>query len=314
MDSQVYLALYTLVTCLGAGLLGFQGASAARYRSERLNKASAVIAGALALAGIALFALRLGRPERLFGGFANLTSGVTIALYATVIFVVACVVVLVLSSRAEDGSVPAWAGVLAVVASLLLVAGMTCGYLLSAKLGGRLLTLLALYLGGALVLGASAYLVLAGVRADEPAMRLGRGALLACAVLAGAGLACYLAWFSMDTQAAREATKSALSMSGFTVGGGVQAAAAGEKVAGLLTGAHAALFWGGAVVCGVVVPAACGALALVRGMRAGASAGDEGAQGARVPARGVLLACGACALVFALAGGYALRACLAVLA
>lgn len=139
-------------------------------------------------------------------------------------------------------------------------------------------------------------------------MRLGRGALLTCAVLAGTGLACYLAWLSMDTQAAREATKSALSMSGFTVGGGVQQAAAGEKLAGLLTGAHAPLFWGGGVACGVVVPAACGALALVRGMRVG-----EGG-GARVPARGVLLACGCVALVCALAGGYALRVCLATLA
>ena len=108
MDSQVYLALYTLVTCLGAGVLGFQGAACVRWRSERLNKASAIVAGALALAGIALFALRLGRPERLFGGFANLTSGVTLALYGVVFFVVVCVAMIVMSSRTEDGSVPRW--------------------------------------------------------------------------------------------------------------------------------------------------------------------------------------------------------------
>ena len=282
MDSQVYLALYTLVTCLGAGLLGFQGVSAARYRSERLNKASAVIAGALALAGIALFALRLGRPERLFGGFANLTSGVSWALYATVIFVVACVVLLVLSARAEDGS---------------------GGFLLSAKLGGKLALTFALYLGSALVLGASGYLTLACVRADADAMRLGGHALAACAVLAGVGLACYLAWFSMDTQAAQAATKSALSMSGYAVGGGIAQAGAAECVAVLLSGAKAALFWGGAVACGVVVPAAAGVLAFAR-------AGHKDAQ----PARGVLLACGCAALVFALVGGYALRVCLAALA
>lgn len=303
MDSQVYLALYTLVTCLGAGLLGFQGVSAARYRSERLNKASAVIAGALALAGIALFALRLGRPERLFGGFANLTSGVSWALYATVIFVVACVVLLVLSARAEDGSVPAWAGTLAVVASVLLVVGVTSGFLLSAKLGGKLALTFALYLGSALVLGASGYLTLACVRADADAMRLGGHALAACAVLAGVGLAGYLAWFSMDTQAAQAATKSALSMSGYAVGGGIAQAGAAERVAVLLSGAKAALFWGGAVACGVVVPAAAGVLAFAR-------AGHKDAQ----PARGVLLACGCAALVFALVGGYALRVCLAALA
>lgn len=294
MGAQVYLALFSLASCLGAGLLGFQGVQAARYRSERLNKTSAAIAGVLALAGIALFALRLGRPERLFSGFANLTSGITLSLYVVALFVVACVVMLVMSSRAEDGSVPAWCGWLAVAASVLLVAGTTCGWLLSAKLTGELAATAALMLGSACVLGAAAHLTLAAAWGDADAVGLGRRALLPCAVLAAVGMACYLGWYAADTQAAGAATKSALSMSTFTVGSvGATGVSAAERLSALLSGAGAPLFRGGAVACGVVVPLVCGACALVR--------------------RRVALPLAAVALLAAVAGAYALRACLQLL-
>lgn len=301
MDSQVYLALYTLVTCLGAGVLGFQGAACVRWRSERLNKASALLAGVLALAGIALFALRLGRPERLFGGFANFTSGVTLALYGVVAFVVVCVVMLVLSSRTEDGTVPAWCGVAAIVVSVLLVCAMTCGSVLSAKPGAGLFTLMALYLGAALLLGAAAHLVLGCVLKDGGACKTGRAALAACAVLAGVGMVAYLAWYGMDTQAAAQATKTSFSMSTYTIGGAAQTLAT-DKLAGVLGGAQAGLFWGGAVACGVAAPLVCGLVALVAG------------KGDAAQKRGILLALGLVALVCALVGGYCLRLCLAALA
>lgn len=286
MDAQAFTALFTLASCLGAGLLGFQGVQALRYRSERLNKAAAGVAGVLALVGIALFALRLGQPSRLFSGFANLTSGVTLALYAVVIFVVACVLVIVMSSRAEDGSVPAWCGWVALLASVVLVAGATCGYLLSAKLGGELLATFAAFAGGALVMGCSAHLTLAAVRGDADALRLERTCLLACAVVAGVAIAGYLGWFSMDTQAQASATKSAFSMSTFTVGGASSRVGAGEQVDELLTGASAPLFWGGAVACGVVVPAVCGAVALACGKRRAAAGDVRGAGGSQVAGAG----------------------------
>ncbi|MBS5450283.1 MAG: hypothetical protein KHZ24_03605 [Coriobacteriia bacterium] len=309
MGAQVLTALFTLATCLGAGLFGFQGVQALRYRSERLNKASAAVAGVLALAGLACFALRLGRPERLFGGFANLTSGITLALYAVALFVVVCVVVLVMSSRAEDGSVPAWCGWATLVVSALLVAGTTCGYLLSAKPGGELFATMGLFAGGALVMGSAAHLVLACVRADADALALGRCCLLACAVVAGACLAAYLGWFSLDTQAEAAATKSAFSMSTFTVGDSGGQAAAGERLSALLSGAQASLFWGVGVACGIVVPVACGLVALVCG-RVRTGSDEPSAAGVR---RGLLGALAAVALLASVGGGYALRLCLVAL-
>lgn len=307
MNAQVYLALFTLVACLGAGLAGFQGALALRYRSERLNKASAVVAGALALAAIALFAMRLGQPQRLFSGFANLTSGITLALYATLVFVVACVVIVAMSSRAEDASVPAWCGWLGVVASLVLVAGVTCGYLLSAKLEGELFATCALMLGGALVLGCSAHLLLASALGDADAMGQGRVALLASAVLAGVGIAAYLVWFSQDTQAAATATKSALSMSTYTMSSTVTTTAT-DSLAVIMSGESALLFWAGAVGCGVAVPAACGVAALACGRTKGADGSEASSY-----RRGLLVALSLVSLLAALGGGYAIRACLAVL-
>ena len=309
MGAQVYTALFTQATCLGAGLLGFQGVQALRYRSERLNRASAIIAGVLALAGIVLFALRLGRPERLFGGFANLTSGVTLALYAVVAFVVVCVVVLVMSGRAEDGSVPSWCGWASLVVAVLLVAGSTCGYLLSARPGGELFATMALLAGGALTMGCAAHLALACALGDADAQTLGRRCLLACGVLAGVATAAYLGWFSLDTQAQAAATKSAFSMSTFMVGGSGGTVAAGERLMVLLSGTSAPLFWGGTVTCGVVVPVICGAAALVCGRASGSEI--EAARGPRM--RALLGVLALVALVTSLAGGYALRLCLVAL-
>ena len=300
MNSQVYLALYTLVTCLGAGVLGFQGAACVRWRSERLNKASAIVAGALALAGIALFALRLGRPERLFGGFANFTSGVTLALYGVVLFVAVCVAMLVMSSRTEDGSVPRWCGIAAIVVSVLLVAAMTCGAVLSAKPGAGLYTLMALYLGAALLFGSAAHLVLGALLKDEAACKTGRATLAVCAVLAGVGLVAYLVWYGLDTQAAAQATKSTYSMSTHMIGGAKQVAAT-DKLAVVMSGAQALLFWGGSVACGIVAPLVCGVAALVVG------------KGDVLEKRGVLAVLGLAALACALAGGWCLRLCLATL-
>ena len=92
MGTGGFLAVFTLLACLGAGVFGFQGVQAVRYRSERLNRPSAIVALVAAVAGVACFVARLGHWDRVFGMFGNVTSPTTLLLYAVVLFVVVAAV------------------------------------------------------------------------------------------------------------------------------------------------------------------------------------------------------------------------------
>ena len=267
------LTLFCVLTCLAAGLFGFQGVQAARYASEGQNRVVAIAALVLAVAGIASFALSLGHPAQLFGAFGNLASGITLLLYAAVLFVAACAVFAVLSFRTEDGSVPAWAGVMAIAAGVVLALGCAFGYLTLTegfkvtRVDGGSAALICYFVTAAAAMGAFGTGALGGFKGDAGAVALARKGALAAVALSAAAVVAYLVWFSMDVNAAAQVTKTTFDIQAgsFLVGGAVNTTTAAEKLAVVLSGASAPLFWGGAVVCGLVVPAACGALALVRG-------------------------------------------------
>lgn len=317
MDSQVFQSVFTLAGCLGAGLLLTSGIQTARGRSGRLERASAIIAGALALVSVAAFALGVGKPSHLLSGFANPGSGVSLMLYAAVLFVASCVATVVSARRSEEGVAPRWMGAVNVVVALILVAGIASGFRLDARLGLGALSAFALMLGSTAVLGTSAELLLSAAGSDSDGMVQGRAMLLAGSVLAGLGVFAYLAWQVANAHSAGAAVKASLSMSGYAVGAATGASA---DAASVLFTQMAGVFWGLAVVVGIVVPAACGIAALVSvqasALRAGvgvtAEQGDSTTD-ALSHARRTLLLLGLVSLVCALAGGWALRICLAAL-
>lgn len=306
MDSQGLLVAFSLLSCLGAGMLFFQGLQAARYRGERANKPVAALAVVLAVAAVACFAARMGHWERIFGAFGNVTSGITLLLYAAVLCAVGALIVLVLSFRSEDGSVPAWSGVVAAVVAVVLMVCTAFGnyyYLRLDNLTPDFFALAFLYATSALALGSLAALVAAGAAGDADALGFARKAVLPCVLLHVVAVVVFLLFFQLDAAATAVASKSSYSMTSYnmnfaTSSGAAAAAEADDVVSLVLTGANAPLFWGGAVAAGLVVPALCGAFAFVRGK---AAAGRT------------LAAVGAVGLVCALAGGAALRLVLGVL-
>ncbi len=266
MGAQGFLTAFALLSCLGAGVLCLQGVAAARYRGERLNVAAAGVALVCAVVALVCFALRLGHWERLFGGFSNLTSPITLLLFAWVLFVAAAVVMLVCAARSEDGSVPRWCGVLAVVAGVVLAvccALATHPYNKVTALTPDMWVLVLYYLACAGTLGSFGSWALGAARGEDTAghARLALGCVAANAVLLGI----YLGVFSLDHQAARTASQAVYAMATFTVGGtSGSVVGAAERVGALLAGPGAALFWVGAVGVGLVVPATAGAVALAR--------------------------------------------------
>lgn len=290
MGAEGFLAAFVVLACLGAGALGLQGVQAARYSGERLNKPVAIVAAAASLAAIACFALRLGHWERLFGGFSNLTSSITLLLYATVLFVVAAIVMLVMAVRSEDGSVPRWCGVLSIAASVILAICTALGsrpYVKATALTPDMYALALYCVGLAFVLGSLVLLVLGAAMADGASMGFARRLVLAAALVTAVALGVYLGVYAMDHQAAKVASQATYAMNTFTVGAQKTAAVVGasQKVAALVTGAGAPLFWGLCVGCGVVVPAGAGVVTLARTQRGALfAAGLVGLAGALVGA------------------------------
>lgn len=289
---------FTLLMCLASGLMFFQGIQAILYRAERCNRAAAAVSLAAAVAALVCFAARMGHVDRVFGMFANVTSPTTLLLYAAVLFVVASLVYLVVSLRSEDGSVARWCGVVAVVISVLLVALLAFAnynYLHLSTLTPDFFALAGYYGANALALGSLAMVVLGGLYADEDAMTLGRWAALVCVGLNAVLLGVFLGVFSLDSQGAQLASRSMFSMSTYTVKATAAASVtAADRLAVLLSGTSAPLFWGGAVVCGLGLPLVASAVLAL----------------AKQPARHRVLLLSAVALAAALVGSLCFRLCL----
>ncbi len=191
--------------------------------------------------------------------------------------------------------------VLLAVLAIALAFGSALGFLKSAfvKVDGRFWAVFAFFVGLALCLGAFAQLLVGALRGDEEARSFGRPASLVGVVALALGTAAFACWLLAGPGAgASGAAKAAFSFNGYTANMG---AAAGATAAGQLAdlaAGNAALFWGGAVACGLVLPLACGVGAFVTSRRAGEKA------------VGLALPFGAVGLAAALVGGYCL--CLVV--
>lgn len=316
--SGLQLAGFTLLACLAAGMMLVTGILQVRREASRLSVGMGVASAVLAIVGVALFVLTLGNPASFFGGFRHATTGITLLLYASLLFVAASVVGAVLASRDEDGDAPAWMGAVTVVASVLFVGGVALGFLKTtlAQLNWGVAALFLLFLAGACTLGGLATLVVVGVMggagADDAgtdgaggelaaAGALARRIVLPGAIVTVAAAALLLGWFatSEHSAVARGAAKAAYSMQGFASTGatGASSAAAATLLSSVVT-RHGLLFWGGAVVLGMVVPLLAGVCLSLRSVAAG---------------RGRVLAIAGIGLACALVGGYFVRIVIALL-
>ncbi|MCL1798420.1 MAG: dimethyl sulfoxide reductase anchor subunit [Eggerthellaceae bacterium] len=130
MEVQWPLVIFTLFVCLGAGVFAMQGLLCVLGKGEK-SQVPAVIAaaGAVALGGIASF-LHLQHWDRAFNGFGQLSSGITQELISIVVLFI---VMAVFFAVGRKGLAPKWAGILAIVVSIAVVALMTTSYLMPAR-------------------------------------------------------------------------------------------------------------------------------------------------------------------------------------
>lgn len=256
MSVQWPLVVFTLLVCLGAGTLGTAGLLAVLKKDAPVQFLAALFSlVAIAAGGLASF-FHLEHFDRAFNGFGHISSGITQELIALAVFAILAVVYLMLARR---GPVPAWAGWLAVVASVAVVLVTAHSYNMAARPVWNTPLLWLYYLSNAILLGGFVLCVCWGQKVKGEGARVIAVCAVVGAALSAAALAAYLV-FIPSTASSFTAVGSYFDPTHPTKAMADPAA----DLSGFATGQHALLFWLGAVVAGAALPLAVAVLSMKR--------------------------------------------------
>lgn len=293
MEVQYPLVFFTLLLCLSAGIMAFQGGLIIAGKGTTKFHIAAVIteAVALVLGGIASF-LHLHHWERIFNGFGHITSGITQELIGVVVLAIVMIItfVMIRKTKAADKPLPKWVGFVALIVGVIM--GFVCAhsYYMESIPAWSNPTLYLYYYSSEFILGATgAWAVAAATKQDAPVLsKLALLTLIAAVVAAVVAIICAVYYSTISFHDVGIAFHTTDPTAPAAV------AAAEETVSSLLAGENAPLFWGGVIVVGALVPAVAGLLKMRK---------PEGAVGWAIVA-----------VICALLGGIAFRILLYVVA
>lgn len=235
----------------GLGVLVFRGKARGAYLPGLIVSAVLVVAS-----GVSAF-VYLPHWERIFYSFTHLSSGIARELLGIVVAAVVLVVFFVLLRKAgKDEPLPKWLGaLLAVVGLAMAITGASSYYVLSRSTGMNLTTIL-YYLDGVVVMGASGLWALTSLMGEKDlAKKFGIVTLASALVLAVLVVAFYLV--------AQSASFTGMQTYFDPTNPTKQPVTGTSAFSRVLAGQGAAMFWGGALVAGAVVPALLGLLSLL---------------------------------------------------
>lgn len=246
MAIQWPLVLFSLLAGAGGAVLAFTGFSALLGGSATARRRAAWTALVFLVVGGLCSVAHLASPLNAISAVTNLLSfsGISIELMLLAANFIAGVAYLVLTREEASGAAVRVVAVLAIAFGIAI--GFFCGhgYVIDAQPTWNSETLPLAYAGTSLALGGFVYALIASSApkphpsGNDPAQgeraKLARG-VLATAILGAVGTAAYLLFLGIDAAAA-----------------------------------HGALFWGGAVVCGIIGTLACAVINLTPAAAKGA--------------------------------------------
>lgn len=152
MEIQVPLILFTTFLAWSAGVFGSQAVLAVKGEGAKLQLPALITSVVLLAVGGIAVTFHLAQPLHIFNGFGNITSGITQELIAIVVLVVWMVVYFAMLRR-NDGKVPSWCAVVAVVLAVLLCLVAGHSYNMAARPAWDSILQILSIVGGALVMG-----------------------------------------------------------------------------------------------------------------------------------------------------------------
>lgn len=125
MEIQIPLVLFVAFCALSSGIFASQAVLALKGEDSEAQMPSLIAAFvALVVGGVAVL-FHLAQPLHIFNGFGNPTSGITQELVVIVLMVIVMLVYFAMLRR-NDGKVPAWCAVAAIVVAVVL--DIVCGH------------------------------------------------------------------------------------------------------------------------------------------------------------------------------------------
>lgn len=251
MELQWELMVFTLLVCLGAGIFGIQAFVAFTRKDTKLQLPALIASVAsVGVGGIGSF-LHLQHWERIFNGFGHLTSGITQEMIAIVVFIVMAVVYfIVLRRTGDEGALPKWCAVLAMIVAIGLVVIMAHSYNMAARPIWNSPVLWLYYLSNAVLFGGLMMMTLASAKKEDAikatATRFALVGVIAQAVMT----AVYVGFFALsaDAYAGVEYYWDYVHPTNPLVD-------PAAMLTSIAFGSNALLFWLGVVAVGLIVPA-----------------------------------------------------------
>ena len=166
MELQWPLILFTTFIAWCAGTFSTQAYLALRGKGEKIQTTSWIVSAILlVIGGVAVF-MHLQHWERIFNGFGHLSSGITQELIAIVVLAVVAVIYLAMIRR-NEGKVPAWCAILAIVVSVILVVVMGHSYMMEARPAWDNAIWVVTLLGAACVLGPATVATICALKGED---------------------------------------------------------------------------------------------------------------------------------------------------
>ena len=255
MELEWPLIFFTFFLCLCGGTMAIQGLLILLGKGEKMQKLSLISSAIfLVVGGIAVFT-HLEHWERLFNAFGSVLtgngtaiSGITLELWGCVIFALMLVLYFLFMRRSESGVAPKWCAVLAIIVGIALPAVTGDSYLMIAIPAWDTPLLIVYYICNAVLLGSIVAMIISAVVKDSDACTIVSRVALVAGVVSIIVVIAYAAQIASFGQYGEieyyfDPTHPDTAM--------VDSAAVNASV---LTGSLAGLFWGLAVVVGLLVP------------------------------------------------------------
>lgn len=262
MEIQTPLVIFTLLLCLANGLMGFQGLLLIQRKGDNRFHLVTIVATAVVLVvgGIAVFT-HLEHWERIFNGFGQINSGITHELILVVVMVVALVAGFVMAWKGrEEGAVPAKGLGIAFIVIAVVGGFVTAhSYDMYARPAWNNVFLYLYYYASELVLGAAGLWTLSALLKQEGSVnaQLGKLTLVMAALYTIVTLAAMMFIAGIEPNTIEGITF-------YTYDPTHPAADPASDLAAAWSGSETALYWGGAVVVGCLIPLVIGIVGALR--------------------------------------------------
>lgn len=245
METQWQLVIFTLLICLGSGTFGVAGLLAALGKGDEVRLPALIVSFiALVVGGIASL-FHVQHWERMFNSFGHLQSGITQEIICLALIVVAIIVYFVVSRK---GKTPKWAGWMAIILSLLMIVAMSHSYIMPSRPMWNNVLLYLYYLANYLLFGGLTIAALYGFK--------GQSSPFACKVTYVAGALQLVATIGYAVLIPSLSEKFTRVGYYFDPANPMKDITSDPSAlfSGYLTGEGALLFWGGALVLGIIIP------------------------------------------------------------